>query len=59
MTATTERQVSTLRISSETTTALIIGCAKGSGGGRSSFGQLGSCLLIVMSPTRNSWSPKK
>ena len=32
---------------------------KGSGGGQSSFGQLGSCLLIVMSPTRNSWSPKK
>ena len=59
MTTTMEWEVSTLRISSETTTASIIGCAKGSGGGRSSFGQLGSCLLIVMSPTRNSWSPKK
>ena len=59
MTTTTEWEVSTLRISSETTTALIVGYTKGSGGGLSSFGQLGSYLLIVMSPTRNSWSPKK
>ena len=59
MTTTRKWEVSTLRISSETTTASIIGCAKGSGGGQSSFGQLGSCLLIGMSPTRNSWMPKQ